>query len=101
MGSVGRNVQRVASAHDRLLAAEGRFHLPFEQDKGLLEVMPMRWRPATGRDVHINDAKATGSIVARQGYGVGIADQTDVREVFGLRQRDCVRGRLVELSVER
>ena len=48
MRSVGRNVQGFAGAHDRLLAAEGGFHLAFEQDKGLLEVMPMRGGPPPG-----------------------------------------------------
>ena len=84
MGSVGRNVQCVASAHGRLLAPEGCFHLAFEEDKGLFEVMPMRWRPATWRDVHINDAEASIGLLPRHGDGVGIADQTDVREVVGL-----------------
>ena len=43
----------------RLLAAEGRFHLTFEQDEGLLEVMPMRRRSAAWRDVHIDYAEAS------------------------------------------
>src|SRR5580700_4387010 len=59
MRSVGRNGQGVASAHGRLLPAEGCFHLPFEQDEGLFEVMPMRRRPATWRDVHIHYAEAS------------------------------------------
>jgi hypothetical protein len=88
MRSVRRNVQRVAGAHARLLAAEGRFHLTFEQDKGLLEVMPMRRRSATWRDVHVDDAEASVGLLARHGDGVGIADETDVREVIGLRQRE-------------
>jgi hypothetical protein len=92
MRSVGRNVQRVAGAHRRLLAAEGCFHLAFEQDKGLLEVMPMRWRSATWRDVHINYAEASIGLLARHGDGVGVADQTDVREVVGLRQREIAFG---------
>ena len=88
MRSVGRNVQRVAGSHARLLAAEGRFHLTFEQDKGLLEVMPMWRRSATWRDVHVDDAEASVGLLARHGDGVGIADETDVREVVGLRQRE-------------
>ena len=88
MGSVGRNVQRVANPHDRLLATKGRFHLAFEQDKGLLEVMPMRGRPAPWRDVHINNAEASIGLLARHCDRVGIADQTDVRKVVGLPQRE-------------
>src|SRR6266446_3819635 len=86
MGSVGRNIQCVASVHGRLLATEGRFHLTFEQDKGLLEVMPMRRWPAAWRDVHINYAEAFIRIFARHDDGVGVADQTDMRKVVGLRQ---------------
>ena len=70
----------------RLLATEGRFHLAFEQDKGLLEVMPMRGRPALWRDVHINYTEASIRLLARHGDRVGISDQTEVREVVGLRQ---------------
>jgi len=90
MRSVGRNIQRVTSAHNRLVATEGRLHLTFEQDKGLLEVVPVWWRPAPWRDVHIDNAEASIGLVARHGDGVGTADQADVREVLifvGLRQR--------------
>jgi len=59
MRSVGGNIQCLACAHDQLPATEGRFHLTFEQDKGLLVVMRMGRGPATWRDVHINDAKAS------------------------------------------
>ena len=50
--------------------------------------MPMRGRPAARRDVHINYAEASIGLFAGHGDGVGIANQTDVREVVGLRQRE-------------
>ena len=84
MRSVGRDVQGLTVAEGRLRAAESGFHLAFEEDKGFLEVMAVRWRTAAGRDVHVDDAEASGSLLACNGDGVGISDQPDVREVVGL-----------------
>jgi hypothetical protein len=74
MGSVGGDVQGFAGAEGRLLATEGGFHLALKQDEGLLEVMPVRWRTAAGRDVHVDDAEASGSLLAGHGDGICIAD---------------------------
>src|ERR1700722_11939278 len=52
----------------------------------------MRRRSAIWRDVHINYTEAPVSLLAGYGDGVGIADQTDVREVVGLRQREIAFG---------
>ncbi len=49
--------------------------------------MPMGWRSATRRDVHINYAEASSGPFARHGDGVGIAHQSDVRKFVELRQR--------------
>src|SRR5947209_5196053 len=87
MRSVGGNVQSVSGTYDRLLATECCLHLTLEQDRGLLEVVSMGWRPATWRDVHIDDTKLSIGILARHGDGVGITDQPNVREVAGLRDR--------------
>ena len=84
MRSVGRDVQRFSGAEGRLRATESCFHLAFEEDKGLLEVMAVRWRTAAGRDMHVDDAEASGSLLACNGDGLGISDQPDVREVVGL-----------------
>src|ERR1700722_2910508 len=92
MRSVGRNVQGFAGADDRILATEGGFHLAFENDKGLLEVMPVRWRTTAGRNVHVDDAEASGSLLAGHGNGVGIADQPDVRQVFELSKGEAAFG---------
>jgi hypothetical protein len=59
---------------------------------GLLEVMPMRWRPAAWRDVHINYAESSICVFACHGDRVGIADETDMREVVGLPQREIAFG---------
>jgi hypothetical protein len=46
--------------------------------------MAVRGRTATGRDVHVDVAEASGSLLAGHGDGVSIAYQSDVREVVGL-----------------
>ena len=33
--------------------------------------MPVRWRTAAGRDMHVDDAEASGSLLACHGDGVG------------------------------
>jgi hypothetical protein len=84
MRSVSRDVQGFAGADSKLLAAEGGFHLALKKDEGLLEVMPVRGRTATGRDVHVDDAEESSSLLACHGDGVSIADQSDVGEVVKL-----------------
>jgi hypothetical protein len=79
--------QRFAGAEGRLLAAESGFHLALEEDKGLLEVMAVRWRTAARRDMHVDDAEASSSLLTSHGNGVGISDQPDVEEIVGLSNR--------------
>src|ERR1700688_199283 len=47
---------------------------------------PMRRWPAAWRDVHINYAETSIRVFARHSDGVGVADQTDMKKVVGLRQ---------------
>jgi len=75
---IGRNIDRLARPHDGLLAAERSFQFAFEQNERFFEVMPVRRRPAAGRDVHIDDAKASRSVLAADGDGVGVAHQPNV-----------------------
>jgi hypothetical protein len=42
--------------------------------------------------MHINNAEASIGLLAHHGDGVGIADQTDVRKVVGLPQREITFG---------
>jgi len=53
------------------------------------EVMPVRGRATAGRNVHVDDAEASGSLLAGHGNGVGIADQPDVRQVFELSKGEA------------
>ena len=92
MRSVGRDVNRFAGMEGRLRAAESGFHLAFEEDKGFLEVVAMRGRTAAGRDMHVDDAEASGRLLACNSDGVGISDQPDVRKVVGLSKGKAAFG---------
>jgi hypothetical protein len=74
-----------ASLQGRLLATEGRFHLTFEQDKGLLEVVPMRRWPAAWRDVHINYAETSIRVCARH------SDRHHPRDLYDLHRFSTAR----------
>src|SRR5437016_1981694 len=87
MGSVGGNIQCVARPYNDLLPPEGCFHLTFENDKCLLKVVTMRRRATIWRDVHFNYAEASSGIFALHRDGVGIADQSDVGQIFDVCQR--------------
>jgi len=82
----------LAGAHGGLAAAEGCFHLAFEQNEGLLEVMAVRRWSAAGRDVHIDQAEACIGVFTRNGDGVSVADQADVREIVRLGQSEVAFG---------
>jgi len=80
MRRIRRNVDCIAGAHDRFRSTEGSFQLTFEQDKGLFEIVAMGRRPAAGRNMHIDETKAFGCIIAGHKQGVGISHDADVRE---------------------
>ena len=63
---VGWNVDRFSSAHDTLLPSEGSLQLPIEKNKGLLKIMTMRGRAASGRNMHIDQGESTCSIRSGQ-----------------------------------
>ncbi len=90
--SVGGDVQGFAGVRGRLLAAEGGFDLSFEDDERFFEVVAMGRRSSAGGDVHIDDAEASVGLLASYGDGVGVADESDVWEVVGLRQGEAPRG---------
>jgi hypothetical protein len=89
------NVYRLAGSRRALLPAEDRFHLAFEEDKCLFEVMTVEGRSAAGRDVHIDQAKRAGGSLPRNGDRLGVTYQTDVRQVF-----ICIRTRERKRTVE-
>src|ERR1700678_1373921 len=51
-----------------------------KKDESLLEVVAMGRRATAGRNVHVNDAKASVGLVAGHGDGIGISHDADVRK---------------------
>src|ERR1035438_10300837 len=78
--SVRRDVDGVASLDDGFLSTKGGLHLSLKKDESLLEVVAMRRRATAGRNVHVNDAKASVGLVAGDGDGIGISHDADVRK---------------------
>jgi hypothetical protein len=70
---VGRNIRRLASSHDCLGAAERHFDLAIEDGKHLLKVVAMGWRATSGRNEHVDETIASGSVLARQQDRVGVS----------------------------
>jgi hypothetical protein len=60
--SVRWNVDRFSSAHNTLLPSESSLQFTVEENKCLLEIMTMRGRAASGRNVHIDQGELTCSI---------------------------------------
>ena len=81
---IGRNVQGLAGARRGFRTAKRRFDRAFQNHESFLEVMAMRRRAASGRDVHVDEAEVPGGVFAAEQNGVGVADQADVRRVGGI-----------------
>jgi hypothetical protein len=77
---IGRNIGRLAGPHNGFHATEGDLDLAFEHGKHLLEVVAVWRRAATGRDKHVNEAVATGGVLARHKDGIGVSRQSNVRQ---------------------
>jgi len=65
VGRIGRNVDSLPGVHDRLFAPESGFDLAFKDRERLLKIMAMGWRTASGWDVHVDQAIATGKLNIR------------------------------------
>ena len=95
-GGVGERVRRVGGHVDGLpgpgddgLPPERHPHLPVQDGEHLLEVVPVRRRPAAGRDVHVDEGVLAGGVLAGHQDRVGVADQPDVRQALVVvRPRD-------------
>src|SRR3954452_11565240 len=48
--------------------------------EALLERVPVRGRPATRRDEHVEHREAAGGLLSREQHGVGVADNREVQE---------------------
>ena len=99
MRRVGRDVEGRSCSHDQFFAAKRRFNFTFEDGKRFLKVVTMiRWATAR-RNVHVNEAITTVSVVASEQDGVGVPDDTDMskaRVVIRIRNQyiaeEIVRG---------
>jgi len=76
--SVRWNVDRFSSAHNTLLPAESSLQFTVEKNKCLLEIMTIRVRAASGRNVHINQGESTCSICSGQQDRVGVAHDSEM-----------------------
>ncbi len=77
--SIGGDVNRFPRPHGRLGTAKGCFHFALEKDERFFEVVPVRRRSATRRDVHIDQAILTRGVPRSEQGGIGIPHQADVR----------------------
>ena len=71
-----------ASLHHYLCATEGCLDFAFEDGERLLEIVPVRRRAASGRNMHIDQAESACSIVARKKNCICISYQADVANIF-------------------
>jgi hypothetical protein len=88
-GGVGRHVDGLASAGHERLAAEGHLDFAVKDGEHLLEVVPVRRRPAARWDVHVDERVLSGGVLAGDEDRVGVTDEPDVREALVVvRPRD-------------
>ena len=83
--SVRWNVDSFSSSHNTLLPSEDSLQFTVEKNKGLLEIMTMRGRAASGRNVHIDQGESTCSILSGQQNRVGAAHDSEMRGIAVIR----------------
>ncbi len=75
---IGRDVDRIPCADDRLLTSKRRLDFPLQHNERLLKIVAMRRRTTSRRNVHIDHAKPAGRVFAADGDRVRVAHQADV-----------------------
>jgi hypothetical protein len=83
--SVRWNVDCFSSAHNTLLPSESSLQLTVEKNKGLFEIMAMRGRAASGRNMHIDQGESTCSIHSGQQDRVGVAHDSEMLGIAVIR----------------
>src|SRR5260370_32612509 len=83
--SVRWNVDCFSGAHNMLLPSESSMQFTVEKNKGLLEIMTMRGRAASGRNVHIDQGESTCSIHSGQQDRVGVACECEMQGIADIR----------------
>src|SRR5665213_568130 len=89
MRRIGRNVDRLAGSRDRLPSSEDKLDFAFQDREHLLEIVAMRRRTATRRDIYINETMATGSVVATDQDCIGVTHNRNVRQFVFVRSSHC------------
>ena len=64
--SVRWNVDRFSTAHNSFLPSESSLQFTVKKNKALLEIMAMRGRAASGRNMHIDQGESACGIHSGQ-----------------------------------
>ena len=83
--SVCWNVDCFSSAHTTRLPTESSLWFPVEKNEGLLEIMAMRGRAASGRNLHVDQGESTCSIHSGEQDGVGVAHDSEMLSITVIR----------------
>ena len=85
-----------------VLVSEGHLELAFEEREHLLEIMPMRRRPAAIWHDHVDQAVSSGRLNAGHEDAVSVADHSDMADLGTVRIGDCqLAGRIVGAGLRR
>jgi len=88
--SVRGNVDGRTRSEGLLSAAKREFQFTLKDRECLLEIVAMRRRSSSRRNMHINEAKLSRSVFPAKEDGVGIPNNPDVRQrLIGLRLGNC------------
>ena len=80
------NIHGLPRAQDfRFVSAKREFEFSLEKAERFFEIVAVRRRPAAWRHEHIDQAKASGGVFARDKNRVGVADDSDVLAIFARR----------------
>src|SRR6202046_592547 len=99
MRRIRGNIYRIPCAHHRLLSAKRRLKFALEKNESLLEIVSMRRRHASRRNVHVDQAEAPLRVFTRQQNRVSVPHNPNVRQpaIFvsprdGKRSPKIIRG---------
>ncbi len=80
MRRVGWDMDRLASVHYLLCTAKNEVEFAFQEGERLLEIVAMRRRSTSGRNVHVDEAETPCRVFAGEKNGVGVAYHPEVRD---------------------
>src|SRR6185503_17653806 len=80
--SVRGDIYRITRTKNGFVATERYVKFAFENDECLLEVVPVRRRPAARRNVHVDETKATVGVLTSEQDRVCITRNPDMRQTL-------------------